>query len=405
MTTRRVLAAVAVALALAGAALAADWPRYRGPGGDGRSAETGLVRGWGAEGPRVLWRLPLGEGYSGMAVVGGRVYTMFASGRDEFALSVDAATGKERWRFRTDANRFDDMGSGPRSTPTVDGSLVYVVGAQGKLYALEAANGRKVWGVDLVGDLGGRVPRWGVAASPLVDGDLLLVDAGGRDGHSIVAFDKKTGARRWGASNDLPGYSTPIAVTIGGLRQAVFFTGTRVIAVDPASGKVFWQSPWRTEYDVNAAMPVFVPPDKIFVSSGYDTGAMVLRVKREGSGAVAEKVWQSRVMKNHFNSSVLVGDYLYGFDDGTLKCVHAASGETRWAERGFAKGSLLYADGLLVVLSERGLLVLADASPEAYRERARSQVLQGKTWTMPSLADGRLFLRTERELVALHFKA
>jgi outer membrane protein assembly factor BamB len=393
------------ALALAAPAPAADWPRYRGPGGDGRSGETGLVRGWGGDGPRVLWRLPLGEGYSGMAVAGGRVYTMFASGGDEFALCVDAATGKERWRFRTDANRFDDMGSGPRSTPTVDGSLVYVLGAQGKLYALEAANGRKVWSVDLVADLGGRVPRWGVSASPLVDGDLLLVDAGGRGGKSVVALDKRTGKQRWAASDDVAGYSTPLIVSIGGLRQALFFTGTQLVAVDPANGKVFWRKPWRTEYDVNAAMPVFIPPDKVFISSSYDTGATVLRVTRQGQGAAAEEVWRSRVMKNHFNSSVLHGEYLYGFDDGTLKCVHAATGETKWAERGFAKGSLLYADGQLVILSERGLLVLVEATPQAYRERARSQVLQGKTWTMPSLADGRLFLRTERELVALDFKA
>jgi outer membrane protein assembly factor BamB len=386
------------------AAAAADWPQYRGPGRDGRSAETGLVSSWPTAGPRVVWRAALGNGYSGIAVAEGRVFTQFGNGRDEYAIAFDAATGKELWRARTDADRHDGQGSGPRSTPTVEGGTVYALSALGKLHAFAAGSGARRWTSDLVQEYGARVPQWGVSTSPLVEGDLLLVDAGGRAGHSLLALDKKTGKLAWASQTDQAGYSAPLAVTVDGQKQVLFFTGTSLVSVSPRDGKALWRVPWETSYDVNAAMPVFVPPDRVFISSGYDKGAQVLRVKRQGAGAAVEPVWRSRVMKNHFNSSVLVDGSLYGFDDGTLKSIDAASGEERWRARGFSKGSLLFADGHLWVLSERGLLALVEATPEAYREKARVQLFEARTWTMPSLADGRLFVRSEEELVALAVK-
>jgi outer membrane protein assembly factor BamB len=392
---------LAPVLALATPAAAADWPQYRGPNRDGRSPETGLARSWPAAGPPVLWRAALGNGYSGLAVARGRVYTQFGNGRDEYIVAFDAASGKELWRARTDADRDDGQGGGPRSTPTVEGGLAYALSAQGKLSAFDAATGARRWGSDLVREVGARVPQWGVSTSPLVEGNLLLVDAGGRPGHSLVALDKKSGKLAWAAETDQAGYSAPLTVAVDGVKQVLFFTGTSLVAVAPGDGRALWRVPWETSYDVNAAMPVFIPPDLVFISSGYDKGAQVLRVKRQGSGAAVEAVWRSRVMKNHFNSSVLVDGALYGFDDGTLKAIEARSGAERWKERGFAKGSLLYADGHLYVLSERGLLALVEATPEAYREKARFQLFEAKTWTMPSLADGRLFVRSEGELVAL----
>ncbi len=398
------------ALAGGGAALAAPdaWPQYRGRGLDGRSAETGLASTWPAGGPKVLWRAALGNGYSGISVAGGRAYTMFGSGGDEIAIALDAATGKEIWRFRTDDDRFDSQGSGPRSTPTVEGDRVFALGARGKLFALDAATGAEVWGVDLVARFGARVPRWGVATSPVVEGDLLLIDAGGGRGYSLLALDKKSGRPVWHSQTDKAGYSTPLPVTVGGVRQILFFTGTALVSVSPADGSLRWRYPWQTSYDVNAAMPVFVPPDRIFLSSSYDKGAALLRmvVRDAESGKVeADEVWRSRVMKNHFNSSVLVGDHLYGFDDRNLKCIVAATGEERWAHRGYSKGSLIYADGRLIVFGEQGLLGLVEATPEGYREIASAQIFRGRTWTMPSLADGRLFLRSEKELVALDLLA
>ena len=398
--TLKTIAALCTSLLVAGVA-SSDWPRYRGPTGDARSPETGLLTEWPADGPPELWRAELGDGYSGMAVSGGRLYTLFGSGRDEIALCLDATSGREIWRVRIDSNRRDDQGDGPRSTPTVDGDHVYVLGARGKLYALDVVTGATRWQVDLPEQFGALVPRWGVSSSPLVEDDLLIVDVGGRPGYSLVAFDKLSGSVRWHANDDKPGYSTPLAITVGDQRQIVSFSGTELVSVAADNGDLLWRHPWTTSYDVNAAMPVFLPPNRIFISSSYDTGAAVLEI---GPSSVRE-VWRSRVMKNHFNSSVLVDGYLYGFDNGTLKCLDPASGEERWAKRGFAKGSLLYADGHLVILSERGLLALADADSRQYTERARFQLFRTKTWTMPSLADGRLFVRDQGELVALNLRS
>jgi outer membrane protein assembly factor BamB len=176
------------------------------------------------------------------------------------------------------------------------------------------------------------------------------------------------------------------------------------MSVAPADGALLWRVPWRTSYDVNAAMPIFIPPDGVFISSSYDTGGALYRIKGGGAGMQAEEIWRSRVLKNHFNSSVLYQGHLYGFDDATLKCVDARTGEEKWAARGFGKGSLLVADGHLVILGERGQLALAPAVPGGYQEKARTQPLEGKTWTMPTLSNGRLYLRNEAELVALDVK-
>lgn len=408
MNTRTRLSSVAALLAAAiGVAAAAaegtakDWPQYRGPQRTGISPETGILKAWPAAGPKALWRVPLGDGYSGIAAAGGRLYTMYGKGDDELAACFDASTGKEIWKTRIDANRRDGQGAGPRSTPTVDGDLVFALGAGGMLRALRTGSGEIAWSKDLKAEFGARVPQWGVSTSPLVEEDLLLVDAGGAEGKSLVALDKKTGAVRWTAYTDKPGYSSPLAVTILGVRQVLSFAGTSLVSVAAGDGKVLWSVPWETSYDVNAAMPVFIPPDRVFISSGYDVGAAVYRVTKDGDRFGAEPVWNSRVMKNHFNSSVHYGGHLYGFDDKTLKCIDAATGEEKWRQSGFAKGSLLVADGHLIVLSEAGLLVLAEATPEAFREKARARIFDGRTWTMPSLAGGRLYLRDQKEMVAL----
>jgi len=385
------------------AAGAADWPAYRGDG-TGRSAETGLLATWPVTGPKELWRVDIGQGYSGIAVADDRVFTQFGQGGQEIAAAFDAATGREIWRAVTGKDRPDGQGGGPRSTPTVDGDLVFVVGATATLHAFRADDGAKVWFRDLRTDFGAQVPQWGVAASPVVAGDLLLIEAGGKSGYALVALDKTTGAVRWHSRSDAPGYSTPLVANIRGREQAVFFTADGLVATALTDGSSLWDFPWKTSYGVSAAMPIFLPPDKIFISTGYGKGAAMIRVVLSGADFDADELWRSTVMQNHFNSSVLVDGILYGFDNATLKCIEAISGRERWAKRGFGKGSLLFADGTLYVLSERGVLLAVEATPDEYRETARVQILNGKTWTMPSLADGRLFVRDQNEMVAVSLK-
>ncbi len=396
--------ALLIPLLAGGGAFAADWPAYRGPAQDGRSAETGVFGSWPADGPPTLWRAKLGSGYSAASVADGRVFTLFGDGTMEYLAAFSAADGEELWRVRLDVERKDSFGDGPRSTPSVAGGAVYALGAKGKLVAVKAESGESIWSRDLVADFGARVPQWGVSTSPTVFEDLLLLDVGGRDGHGVVALSRADGKLAWKAASGVAGYSTPLVIEAAGTEQALFFTGKSLVAVTPREGRPLWSYEWRTSYDVNAAMPVFVPPDKVFISSGYGSGAALLRIRHDEVRGGVEEVWRSRVMKNHFNSSVLVDGYLYGFDNTILKCIDAANGEEKWASRGFARGSLLYADGDLYVLSQRGLLARVAATPEGYREEARAQILSGKTWTMPTLADGRLFLRSHEEMVALDLR-
>lgn len=396
-------ATAAVALAAAAALAppaAADWPMFRGPGASGISTETGLLATWPETGPPELWRKPLGEGYSGLAVVDGRIFTLFADAEDELVVALDAESGQELWRHRLDSKYFDGQGNGPRSTPAVDDGTVYAYGARAKMAALDAETGRLLWRQDLKKSFGARPPQWGVSASPRVWNDLLLVDAGGREGSSIVALDKRSGVVKWTAGDDVQGYSTPLVIEVGGREVAVFFTGTQIAGVDPASGAVHWTLGWETSYDVNAAAPVFVPPNRVFLSSGYGVGAVMLEITAKDGKTAASEVWRTKGMKNQFSSSIHHAGHIYGFDQSILKCLDAATGEEKWKARGFGHGSLMLAEGRLYVLSDRGTLALVAATPEKYDEIARFDPLDGKCWTMPSLAGGKLFVRNEKVIAA-----
>ncbi|MEM7050313.1 MAG: PQQ-binding-like beta-propeller repeat protein [Acidobacteriota bacterium] len=386
-------------------ALAFDWPRFRGPEGTGVSSETGLLDAWPAEGAEMLWQRDLGRGFSGISVVEDGVFTLFANGDGEFLIRLDAASGGEKWRYRLDGLYRDNQGDGPRSTPTVDDGIVYAYGARSVLVAVDANSGKALWSQDLKKSLGARPPRWGTSAQPLVVDDLVLVDVGGRKGASIAAFKKLTGVVAWTTETDKAGYSTPLLLEVGGRQQVIFFTASQLVALDPGNGDLLWKHSWSTSWDVNAAAPIAVPPNGLFVSSGYDTGSAFYRLTAEGERRDAVEVWRQRRMKNKFSSSVLYEGHLYGFDNSILKCLDAATGEERWKTRGFEHGSLTLADGKLFILGEGGRLALAEASPESYRELSSFQLFNGKSWTVPTLAHGKLFLRDERQIVALDVAA
>jgi len=382
-----------------------DWPQWRGPNRDGISTETGILKTWPDDGPKVLWRVALGKGFSGVSIAAGRAYTMFSDGTDEFMLCVDAGTGQELWRFKTDQNYVERQGGdGPRCTPLVEGKMAYGLSAFGKLYGFDAASGKKIWDHDLQKEFEAKMPIWGISTTPMIEGDMLLLDVGGKSGHSLMAFDKKSGKVVWNSQTDQPGYSAPIAVTIGGVRQLIFLTGANLVAVAPQEGKLLWSQPWQTASFVNAATPIFIPQDKIFISSGYDQGAGLFQIQAANGRATAQSVWMNKNMRNHMATSIYREGYLYGFDEATFKCLDVATGEDQWKTRGLGKGSVMLADGHLIILSERGKLVLAEASPSGYVEKASAQMLRGKCWTPPSLAHGKLYLRNEKEMVCLDLK-
>ncbi len=383
------------------AAVTGEWPQFRGPNRDGVSSQKGLLESWPKKGPQELWRVDVGSGFSGISVSGGRAFTMFNRDGGEWLVAFDAASGKELWQLRTDSAFTNSFGDGPRSTPTVDGSTVFAFGANAKLFAADVATGEVRWQRDLVKDFGARIPTWGVATAPLVEGDLLLLDVGGRAGASLLAFNKGSGEEVWSVGDDLAGYSAPIAFTVGETRQVVFFTGRNVTAISPADGRVLWSEAWKTDYDINAAAPIFIAPNRLFISSGYDVGAALFELSSVEGVWKASEVWRGRNMKNQFSSSVRVGEVLFGFDDSTLKAIDLATGKDLWRHRGLGHGSLIYADGSLIVLGDKGDLVLVEASGKAYEEKAAVQIFDGKCWTTPALVDGRLFLRDEKEMISL----
>jgi outer membrane protein assembly factor BamB len=221
-----------------------------------------------------------------------------------------------------------------------------------------------------------------------------------------MAFDRKSGAVQWKTGSHPPGYSSPIAITIGGLRQVITFTGNGVLAVAPDSGKVLWEKAWKTDYDVNAATPIFISPDQVFIASGYGVGGTLFQiVVADGKVKKVDERWQSKGMRNQFSSSVLHQGHLYGFDGKTFKCIDAGSGEERWATRGLGHGSLFYADGHLYVLSEGGDLLLVRATPESYQVKSSFTVGEGRYWSVPTLYEGHLYLRDQQSIQVFKVKA
>ncbi|MCP3963991.1 MAG: PQQ-binding-like beta-propeller repeat protein [bacterium] len=382
------------------------WSQFRGPNRDGVSAETGLLDRWPEGGPEILWRVSVGAGYSGVAVVGDGAFAMWQEDDQQLLLGLDAATGQERWRHPLSPAYTSPYGDGPRTTPVVHGETAFAVGARGHLHAVKTSDGTRLWERDLA-SLGGRVPSSGYSSTPIVEEDRLIAELGAEDG-AFVAFDTTSGEPVWRAGSDMSGYSSPIAMTVAGIRQVVFFSARGLFAVAPRDGHVLWSFPWEsrcpaTGVPLNAASPIHIPPDRIFISSAYgpDEGAAVLRIVEEDGRFAAQQVWRNRVLNTKINSAIYVDGMLYGFDGGMLKSIDAATGQESWRARGFQRGSLIAADGKLIVFGEQGKLALVAATPEQYRELASMQALEGRSWTSPSLADGRLYLRNDSTLVCL----
>ena len=369
---------------------AEDWYRWRGPDADGISKEKEWSARWPAEGPKRLWKTKVGTGFSSVSVSKGRVYTMGNAADMDGVFCFDADTGKEVWKYsyraKLDPKYYE---GGPGSTPTVAGDHVFTFSKQGLVHCLEATSGLVVWSNNLMEGLKLEMPMWGFSGSILVEGDLCILNAGSMG----TALDRKTGAVVWSSGADVSGYATPVPFDSDGERAVALFIKDQVVALRVRNGKELWRYPWKTEYDVNAADPI-IDGRKVFVSSGYNRGGALI----DFGGDAPKFVWENKDMRNHFNPSLLIGGFLYGFDgdsvkpDVMLKCVELKSGETKWTEKtGF--GGLAAADGKLIVLTAKGELIVANATPDGFKPISRAQVLGGKCWTTPVLSNGKIYCR------------
>jgi outer membrane protein assembly factor BamB len=388
------------------------WPQWFGPNRDGRAPDGPLRTDWDTNPPAVVWSVPCGSGYSSMAVVGGKVYTQDRQGDTERVLCLDAETGKEVWAYTYPAD-YSGMdrryANGPRATPTVHDGRVYAVGAAGAFVCLDGSSGERLWDHDLKAGFRASAPTWGFASSPLIEGDLVIVQPGGRNG-SVAAFDKQTGDLKWSAASDVNGYSSPVAATVGGVRQVIAVTGEAALGIRPDDGKILWRHDWQTQHNANIATPVVVG-DYVFVSAWYSKGCALLRLAVAGDGVRAEQVYfrKGRVMQNHHSTCVYKDGFLYGYDSDTLRCVDLRSGEVNedWNAREVSgnrgKGCLILHDDHLIGLTQTGSLFLADADPQEFRLRGRvEEVLSGSDcWALPVLVDGRIYLRDHEKVVCM----
>ena len=380
------------------------WTDFRGPLRDGHYRERPIFTDWPAAGLTPLWKHPIGRGYASFVIARGRAMTIEQRGADEVAAAYDMATGRELWTTRWEAAFRELMGGdGPRATPTWNDGRVYVQGATGELRCLDEATGQTIWRANILEDAGGHNLQWGMAVSPLVVDDTVVVLPGGAGGKSIVAYDRRTGARAWSALDEQQAYSSPMLVTLAGVRQLVVFSGSRLMGLTDR-GAVLWEYPWTTQFDVNASQPLVIDDRRLFVSTGYGAGAAVIELTQSAGVFQVHEIWRNIRMKNQFTSSVLHEGFIYGLDESILACIDAATGELKWKGGRYGYGQVMLASGHLIVLTEDGDLALVRATPENHQELVRFPVLQGKTWNHPAMSDGVLLVRNVNEMAAFDLR-
>jgi outer membrane protein assembly factor BamB len=380
------LNSILILTASANTVAAADWPIWRGPTYDGLSTESN----WQLSGdPTVIWEAEIGLGFSSFVVSNGRVMTSGHADDEDTVFCLDAKTGKEIWKHSYPADLGDKYYEGGTSaTPTFDGDKVYHLSRWGDLFCFEVATGKVVWEKNVQKETGANLPDWGFASAPLVQENLLILNVG----KAGMAVEKTSGKIVWKSEVDSAGYSTPYPISQDGRQLAIIGSADAYVAVDVKTGNHLWSYKWNTRYGVNAADPI-LSGKQLFISSGYNKGCTLLKL---GSGP-PEKVWENKSLKNMFNSSVLIDGYLYGIDGDQnsragLKCVRFSDGQEMWSENvGF--GSLMAADGRLIILSAKGELIVVKANAENFDEESRAQILNGKCWSAPVLANGLLYAR------------
>ncbi|MCJ7580453.1 MAG: PQQ-like beta-propeller repeat protein [Candidatus Aminicenantes bacterium] len=381
----------------------ADWSQYRGPNRDGVAVSDMSIKAWPSGSPPFqVWKKPIGEGFSGIVITGDFLITAIAEEDTEFLVSFEKTTGKEIWRTPLGKMFVEEMGNGPRATPTLDGDFAYILNSYGGLFCARIKSGEQIWTVSLPDTFNIQRPLRGFSTCPLILDEILIIHGGGEDS-AFIGLDKKTGKTIWQTGDSTAGHSSPFTAVINGVEQCVFTVARQVeengekkileeaVSVS-ADGKILWRGPSLPQI---IAMPVFVPPNKVFISSSVENGCLLIQVLPDGK---VETVWQNTEMRNHFNSSVYYKDHIYGFSSSTLKCLVAETAQRKWSTRGYGKGSLIIADEKLIVLSDRGMLALIEATPKGYKELARAQVIEGKSWTSPTIENGIIYMRNQKEM-------
>lgn len=384
---------IMVLCALVGMAHAGDWPQFRGPNRSGIVAEDGWRRDWPDEGLPILWKAKVGVGFSSMAVADGRLYTLGNENDTDTVWCLEAGSGKVLWRHSYPSEVWPYLyEGGPNATPTLHGESVYTLGRHGEFLCFEAATGKIRWQVNLHKELGLAKPRWGFSSPPLVEGGRLYLNAGTHG----LALDAATGAVVWTTGKEAAAYARPVPMDLDGERALLVFGPQDLFAVKASDGALLWSHPWKTQHHVNTVEPL-VRGNRVFLSSPYGFGGGVLEVSRTG----AREIWKNLEMANHFTTCLLVDGFLYGVHgndarDARLKCLDFGTGEVKWSHEGLGLANLMAAGGRFLLLSEKGELLWSEISPKGFEPRGRAQILGGKCWTPPALADGLLYARNAR---------
>ena len=378
------------------------WTDFRGPNRDGLYTEAPIRTDWPGTGLEPLWSQPIGGGYASFVIAEGRAFTIEQRQDDEVVAAYDVATGIELWTHGWPAHFRETMGGpGPRATPTWHDGRLYALGATGRLVCLDATTGEVLWERDILADGGAANLPWAMSAAPLVIDDTVVVLPGGTAGWSVAAYDRLTGDVVWHALDDVQAYTSPMLATLGGVRQIVVVTAERAAGLRPDDGALLWEYPWNVAMVPNMAQPLVVGDARLFLSASYGKGAALIEIARpDGRAFTVTTVWETNRMKNKFSGSVLIDGYIYGLDESILACLDAATGELMWKGGRYGYGQLLAAGDHLVVLTERGDLVLVRATPEGHEELAGFRAIDGKTWNVPAMAGGRILVRNARQMAA-----